>query len=244
MPAPATWTINGTLATAELGDYQISVDAVVPARGVNWTPGKSGFAGSTLQFKPPSSATAAPVLHDVYVRGRDLIATYEQLPGAAVQPQLYWRLLEHADLSAVGVQLLISMQTSLLDSEPKCTVESVLPGARTAIWNWKEKTWWGSDAKDLNLRSDPSAGGFVTWFSAPKESNSYVEVIYPDDRVSQHITLGRSEACFFAEHLEKGVIRRSRIAGWLVPNTKLMESAVTPLQLFQLAQQEALPLTT
>jgi len=84
----------------------------------------------------------------------------------------------------------------------------------------------------------------VTWFSAPQEANSYFEVIYPDDRVSQHVLVGRSEACFFAEPLEKGVIRRGRIAGWLVPNAKIMKTPVEPLQLFLAAQNEPLPLTT
>ncbi|WP_254513430.1 hypothetical protein [Anatilimnocola floriformis] len=243
----ATWDLNGTLATATLGEYQISVDAALPTSGVAWsTADRKGFQGTTLQFRPPVSARAAPVLVDLYVRGSDLVATYEELSGAAVQPQLYWRLLEHPAMKAIGVQLLISMQTSLLNSEPRCTIVSELPEARTAIWNWKEKTWWGSDKdqQGFDLRSDPSAGGFVTWFSTQQEPNSYVEVIYPDDRVTQKITLGRSEACFFSEPLEKGVIRRGRIAGWLVPNAKLMESKVEPLRLFELAQKEALPLTT
>lgn len=243
---PATWNINGTLATATVGEYQITVDSSQPSRGVQWS---SAIANRlqccTLQFKPPRSAQGAPVLADLYVRGSDLVATYDQLPGAEVQPQLYWRLMEQAELNAIGVQLLISMQTSLLQSEPRCTVESPLPGVRTAIWNWKEKAWWGTETgKDFDLVSQPSSRGFVTWFSAPKETNSYIEVIYPDDQVSQHVTLGHSEACFFAEHLEKGVIRRGRIAGWLASNQKLMDGPTTPLQLFQVAQQEALPLTT
>ena len=243
---PATWTINGALATATLGEYQITGDAADPSRGVQWSStAAKRLQARTLQFKPPRSSKAAPVLADLYVRGCDLVATYEQLPGAEVQPQLYWRLMEHAELNAVGVQLLISMQTSLLQSEPRCTVESMLPGVRTAIWNWKERTWWGTDTgKDFNLQSQPSAGGFVTWFSAPQETNSYLEVIYPADPVSQQGTLGRSEACFFAEHLEKGVIRRGRIAGWLAPNQKLMDGPTAPLKLFQAALQEALPLTT
>lgn len=241
-----TWNINGNVATAALGDYQITVDAADPTRGVQWSSSQAGgFQGRTLQFKPSPGAKSSPVLVDHYVRGGDLVATYEQLPGAEVQPQLYWRLLEHPELNAIGVQLLISMQTSLLQSEPRCTIESALPGVRTAIWNWKEKTWWGSDSgKAFDLRSQPSAGGFVTWFSEPKSANSYIEVIYPDDQVSQNVTLGRSEACFFAEHLEKGVIRRGRIAGWIAPNKKLMDSPFTPLHFFHVAQREALPLTT
>lgn len=243
---PATWNINGAVATATLGAYQVSVDAADPSRGVQWTStAPKRLQGCTLQFKPPRSSQTAPVLADLYVRGSDLVATYEQLPGAEVQPQLYWRLMENAELDAVGVQLLISMQTSLLQSEPRCTVESQLPGVRTAIWNWNEKAWWGTETgKDFNLVSQPSSRGFVTWFSAPQETNSYLEIIYPDDQVSQQVKLGHSEACFFAEHLEKGVIRRGRIAGWLAPNQKLMDGPTAPLKLFQAAQQEALPLTT
>lgn len=246
----ATWNLNGTLATATLNaggtEYQIAVDVGDPTRGVRWTTATAGsFQGTTLQFQPPPSARSALVLADCYVRGADVVATYEQLPGAEVQPQLYWRLLEHPELAAIGVQVLISMQTSLLHSEPRCTVASQLPGVRTAIWNWTDQRWFGSDkAEGFNLQSQPSARGFVTWFSTPQETNSYLEVIYPDDEVTQHVTLGRSEACFFAEHLEKGVIRRGRIAGWLAPNKSLMAGPTEPLKLFAAARSEALPLTT
>ncbi|QDU28018.1 hypothetical protein ETAA8_31100 [Anatilimnocola aggregata] len=244
--APLTWTVNGQTAVATLGDYRIEVNAAQPGQGVSWTnTANNAFQGHTLQFVAPASSKSTPQLVDLYVRGSDLIATYEQLPGAEVQPQLYWRLLTDDALQAVGVQVLISMQTSLLNSEPKCTVESQLPGARTAIWDFVSQAWNGSlPDQTFDLRLVPTASGRVTWFSVPKQVNSYIEVIYPDDYVAQHVTFGRSASCFFAEHLEKGVIRRGRIAGWLVPNKNLMSEAREPLKLLDFAKREALPLTT
>jgi hypothetical protein len=137
------------------------------------------------------------------------------------------------------------MQTSLLHSEPKCKVESSLPNIRTASWDAKNKTWRHSEESGaFPLQLAAQAKGCVTWFSAAKEHYSYIEVVYPDDRVSQHLSLGRSESCFFAEHLEKGVIRRGRIAGWLVPNTMLMAGPTAALELLEAACREPLPLTT
>ena len=241
----ATWTINGSLAHATLGDYRLEVNAADPRRGVNWmTATPNSFQGNTLQFVPPASAKSPPQLSDLYARGSDLVASYDQLSGAEVQPQLYWRLLEYAPLQALGVQLMISMQTSLLHSEPRCTVVSNLEDTRTAVWDSSRLTWNGSEDGPFDLQLPASSGGHITWFSAPKEKYSYIEVVYPDDLVSQHVTRGRTESCFFAEHLEKGVIRRGRIAGWLVPNQLLMAGPVTALQLLDFAKSEPLPLTT
>lgn len=252
LSAPSTsavsnaWSIEGTVGRATIGDYSVTVDVAQPGLGVRWTSATaSAFQGSTLQLVPPASSQSAPRLVDAYVRGNDLVASYEQLAGAEVQPQLYWRLLTHDELKAVGVQLLISMQTSLLQSEPKCAVVSQLADARTAIWDFVSQGWNGSQADGtFNQKLVPTPFGRVTWFSVPKQTNSYIEVIYPDDVVAQHVTLGRSESCFFAEPLEKGVIRRGRIAGWIVPNKNLMAEAREPLKLLDFAKREALPLTT
>jgi len=238
----ATWNISDKAAFATLGDFAVELNPRNPHGGLSWIAKRQSF--ESLQFFPAASAKEPPTLSDLYVRGNDLIATYEQLPGAEVQPQLYWRLLEYAPLQALGVQLMISMQTSLLNSEPRCTVFSNLEGTRTAVWDPSRLTWTGSEDGPFDLQLPASGNGHISWFSAPKEKYSYIEVVYPDDLVSQHITRGRSESCFFAEHLEKGVIRRGRIAGWIVPNQLLMAGPTTALQLLELAQREPLPLTT
>lgn len=238
----ATWNISGNLAFTTLGDFGVELNPRNPRSGLIWAAKPQAF--ESLQFVPAESAKEPPSLSDFYVRGNDLIASYEQLPGAEVQPQLYWRLLEYAPLQAVGVQLLISMQTSLLASEPRCTVRSNLDGARTAFWDSTRLTWTGSEDGPFDVQLPATSSGRVTWFSVPKEKYSYIEVVYPDDLVSQHLTRGRSESCFFAEHLEKGVIRRGRIAGWLVPNHLLMAGPVAALQLLEFAKREPLPLTT
>jgi hypothetical protein len=238
--------MEGSIGRATLGDYIVTVDVSQPGQGVQWTSATGNVCqATTLQFVPPASSQSPPKLVDAYVRGHDLVATYEQLPGAEVQPQLYWRLLAEDSMKAVGVQLLISMQTSLLQSEPKCTIESTLPQARTAIWDFVSQAWNGSQPDGtFDQKLVPTPFGRVTWFSVPKQVNSYIEVIYPDDIVAQHVTFGHSQSCFFAEHLEKGVIRRGRIAGWMVPNKSLMSEAREPLKLLEFAKREALPLTT
>jgi hypothetical protein len=238
----ATWTISDNTARTTLGDFGVELNPCNPRSGLHWMAKPNAF--ETLQFFPAASAKEPPSLVDLYVRGTDLIATYDQLPGAEVQPQLYWRLLEYAPLQALGVQLMISMQTSLLNSEPRCTVVSNLEDARTAVWDPSRLTWTGSEDGPFDLQLPATASGQITWFSVPKEKFSYIEVVYPDDLVSQHITRGRSESCFFAEHLEKGVIRRGRIAGWIVPNQMLMAGPTAALQLLEFAKREPLPLTT
>jgi hypothetical protein len=246
MAANSPWNTTNNIATAQLGDYRIEVDAANPQRGVQWsTDKKLAFQGVTLQFVPPASAKGPLQLHDLYVRGCDLVASYDQIPGAEVQPQLYWRLLQHAALEAIGVEVLISMQTSLLHSDPKCAIESALPGVRTAVWDQASKLWRHSEENsNFHLQLARQSRGCVSWFSPAKENYSYVEIVYPDDVVAQDLTLGRCQTAFFAEPLEKGVIRRGRVAGWLVPNARLMSGPTAALQLLDAAREEPLPLTT
>ena len=76
----------------------------------------------------PAGALATEV-SEVYGRGRDLVASYGQTSGRPLAVQIYWRSVDIAarlpDCQAVDLQ--VSVQTSLLDSNPELATTSTLP---------------------------------------------------------------------------------------------------------------------
>src|SRR5262245_50136971 len=78
----------------------------------------------------PDSAATRLQLSEAYIRGRDLVATYAPaLPGNIAQ-QICWRAEHHQALGSVQLQMVLSMQTELLNSEPEAIIRSFAGGGR------------------------------------------------------------------------------------------------------------------
>ena len=63
-----------------------------------------------------------------YVRGCDLVATYEPRDDWPYSPQIYWtrRFTETTDQRLGSLSLFVSLQTHLLDTWPRLSIESLL----------------------------------------------------------------------------------------------------------------------
>jgi hypothetical protein len=182
---------------------------------------------------------------DRYVRDTDLIATYPQTAARPFGVQVYWRALEHADPAVLcGWELILSTQTDLLDSQPRLVVRSEL--AATEVLRL---TTENSDSvvvtQDSSFCPQDGAGVFV--FRIAGHQLSYIEMIHPVDFSQAEITGSGSSGPtsiithLFFEHLEKGVIRRGRLRGYLVSRTGDCQSAA---HLFSEFCRSAIPLTT
>lgn len=148
-------------------------------------------------------------LSDCYVRQADLIATYTQRSDRTVRPQLLWRVLQ--DEARVGVETLVSMQTSLLDSAPKATVAHQLGGEL-----------WRVEAQSQHPCVEEQRTQPVLLLQRPPGHDvSFVIAVHPADFHSATIAAldggWRVEFKLFYESLEKGVIRRARLRGIYVP---------------------------
>jgi hypothetical protein len=64
---------------------------------------------------------------EAYVRGADLVATYKPTDNWPFSPQVYWRI-DRADASGqlASQSLLVSVQTHLLETWPRISIESLL----------------------------------------------------------------------------------------------------------------------
>lgn len=167
-----------------------------------------------LQISPePRAATSDEAVIESYIRGRDLVAIYAQTPQRTVQPTYYWRVLENRDLA--GIELMISMQTSLLDSDPSLTARTVCHGAA----HWLTEPGTATMIKDDTWQSPTATKGFFLFRLA--DGTSYAEMVFPADFLGASVVSddGARHLTYqmFPEDLEKGVIRRGRIRAFFLP---------------------------
>src|SRR4051812_48873600 len=66
---------------------------------------------------------------EAYIRGHDLVASYEPAADWPFSPQLYWQAdtMRHVPEARAAFSLLVSVQTHLLDTRPRIAVASQLP---------------------------------------------------------------------------------------------------------------------
>ncbi len=173
-----------------------------------------------------------PPLVDYYVRGADLVATYTQTPAHSVRPQIYWRDLSAGDYP--GLEIIASMQTSLLDSAPNFETESAVDNAEVL------------GLQDDHFVAYPDAPCWAALVRPREAAFSYLEMVHPSDFVASQVR--RSDAgtqfgfqLFSNERLEKGVIRRGRLRGLFLERECDIEAALASVHEFNAAK---LPLTT
>lgn len=190
-----------------------------------------------------------PELLETYIRGHDLVASYRKVPPLTIAPQIYWRLKFDMRHEAVSVEIVLSVNTDLLDSQPLSAINSVgidcevLHSAALSAEGFKNVT----SASGGKFEARESATNLFLMRNRRLQL-SYAEIVHPDDFVRAEIDL-RGEpfgsylisSTLFPERLEKGVIRRARICGWFMPAENDLETAV---QLAREFVDEPLPLTT
>lgn len=233
------WTLDAArgVARLELPSLTATVDLLHPTRGLRLERLDGGpplldksFLGLDLGFstESPESAESTGGLRptEAFVRGGDLVAYYPANPKRLV-PQLYWRVVEGAGAGAgQGIELIVSMQTDLLDNCPEWSAVSELGTGR--LW-----TACGGGTRfepvepvasgATRVLPVPDAIRLVRW---PGSSVSYVELVQAGDGAELRVVGGpatsdgvsqRVEQRLLREFLEKGVIRRSRLRGLFVP---------------------------
>jgi len=173
---------------------------------------------SVIMPGSPLATGPGEVLIESYSRGSDLVARYAETPDRSVRPECYWRYVDRVG-DALIIEVLISVQTSLLASEPAIHTRSILPAGELARID-VEQQFRLHPLGSSELTASSGLGilvvrsqAFVNW--------TYAEMIYPSDYIGGRVTAGEAsiELVFdlFPESLEKGVIRRARVRGCWVP---------------------------
>jgi hypothetical protein len=216
--------LQGTHARLACGALLAELDVERPTRGLHnltlsvekldgWLMGVT-VAGDRVDGDAPWQVT------DVYARGRDLVATYREPQGQPFNLQVYWRVLETVDRQAAALEAIVSIQTREWEAHPHVVLCSA-----------------------LNVDSATLESGGILFRS--HHDWAYVEATLPGDfnpaTGAASETRGPSSTWTYGNHfMERGVIRRLRLRGAIVP---IVEAEDAVERLTKQLVAEPLPLT-
>ncbi len=152
----------------------------------------SPIEGTLLSVTTPAGRLATA--SDAYTRGEDRVTTHPATEAFPHQTQLLWSAAKLT--GGVAVTLTLSLQTDLLDTQPEIALTTELPGAKPRRH--------GPDA----LRFDLPRG--ATLLVTPHPSDA--------DECSTLLDGERGGLKLSPPFLEKGVIRRCRVAAIWLPS--------------------------
>ena len=236
MSGHARWQLVGAQATLGFERFAAHLDVANPATGL----GQFSVDGIQVDPRmrifavcPPEGGQSAPVrLRESYLRGRDLVATYWESDASRFRIEIYWRdVTDQYSGALAAVELVLSLQTSLLDSQPRLTVSSLLPAAAV----WRSAVDGPGSVAEQPLECPPDAvreftaadGAGCFRFSIHSSGCDYVELVHPADFEWSSLRAARATEGpgtmllthrLFEQRLEKGVILRSRLLGLFLPS--------------------------
>lgn len=211
---------------------------------VSWQGQLSDFLGAMITAGPgprPPRLT----LGEVYLRGRDLIVSYAPQADYPFTPHFRWQAAWHPAHHAVQIALILSVQTDRLDSRPEATLTSFAVQSRL----FSAKTLSPEafvehlppSAEEVDVQQ--TRQHLVVW-RQEMLGVSYAEMVHSSDFIRRTLRPEnhgwRVESLLFPERLEKGVIRRGRISGWVLPAAGDLAGAVALARQFE---EEPPPLT-
>lgn len=220
------WQIVGGRARLRTPFLQTEINLRLPREGVSGIvyDGCPVEQGQLFQLSRGSAVGNQDALIEHYARGCDLITTYASSSPRATRSQVYWRAIGIDD-RVTGLELIVSMQTSQLDGDPTLISRSLV--AASKVWCLRP----GRAVFDQLPLRQPSrwtgdeAGAPVAFlFRWSQFQLSYLQMADPADLGNIELgghqeTLGLVQLRYelFPERIEKGVIRRARMQGLLLP---------------------------
>jgi hypothetical protein len=240
----AVWHLDGKVARLDEAAIQTTIDVAAPSgglvinlHGVSRSPLVKILGVAFLDDAVSDSNI------DAYIRGSDLVATYEESPVRPIRAQVYWRRLAPEafatqDSRQVGAafELIVSANTSRLDSDPRARVVS-------AVDLESNVSWLPLGSADIQLEeSHPHNLG--CWLAKlPGCELSLLQMIHPLDAGESFATAGKAPLPqqqishrLFQVRLEKGVILRARVRAALVASGSAVAVAKTAYQHFAAAE--------
>jgi len=225
------WRIDACSAVLRTSLLSAQVDLRNPSRGIGGLVLKGvsldGFVlGVALGVDQPWATDA---LREAFTRQNDLVATYGETEQMPFSLQVYWRAVEQEN-GAVLLDTLLSLQTPSLKSFPSIVTASQLRGDDVLVvpYDGREKAF-GMGVNELPSTSPPReepAGVVLRMASVPW---SYAEMTPADDpgswQVFRQHGLNTVRRRLGGTFLEKGVLRRIRVRGALLPRDREVELA-------------------
>ena len=224
------WRVESQHAAFESDPWRVEFAPAKPQSGLSITRRDGSTYSGVLAIDFPGARDTETV-SDCYPRGVDLVTTYEQHADRTVLPHIYIRVVEASD-SLLALQLIVSMQTSLLASAPATVIRSPLQQGPLQCLDANGQ--WSSDSPATPLATLQRLPNNVSFFQAihPSDFESTAD-LEPKVGVGYRV---------FGQSLEKGVIRRARIMAGLTATHE--DDANMAKRCFEQQLSEAPPLTT
>ena len=205
------WSQRGSEAQLAGNAWQATVDLTRPDAGChNVVCHDDAVTGRLLGVTLPGE----PTLIDHHVRGDDLVARY-RVETRRLDPEIYWcyRSCEVAGHTIEGCEIRVSLQTERLDGQPEFQVLTQLGDGQLC-----------DPTRDDGVTGVGSEGDPIVqlWRDASRR-HSLLQIADGQDvrdveiEESSDDSGSASRMKLLGEHLEKGVIRRVRLAVWFVP---------------------------
>ncbi|HEX5472406.1 MAG TPA: hypothetical protein VFW73_10990 [Lacipirellulaceae bacterium] len=186
-------------------------------------------------------------LGEAYVRGEDLVATYQATTNWPFSPQLYWRAnsLESPGGVMASLSLLVSIQTQLLDTYPRIRVTSHVACGEVLLLTSCNGARPCAESIDRPRTVSPSGETCCILLRLKEWPLTYVEMVPSSDfrqaKLQRDNDGVSTEWSLFADFLEKGVIRRARVHAALLARENDVDLAMACCEA---ARRLELPLTT
>ena len=250
-----TWQIRENSAHLRLPGLEAAVNIAVPSDGLGQLRVNGGaLSGSVFGLAlPPDGQNVADNETEAYLRGDDLVATHSATQQWPFRAQVCWRAV-HATLGLQtfgGVDLIASVQTQLLDSQPELSVTTCLPASQLLVLGGADDDLFDvvtpNGQQPITLAPTDGAGCLLYRFAADSGAPtfSYAEMIHQGDAgpttLQQEPTGSLSLVRrIFSDRLEKGVILRTRLRGIFL---EASGDAIAALAWYRAWLESELPLT-
>ena len=202
----SAWSIAGSVASQACAGGRATLDVAAPARGVE-VPSADGDAVLGVDLT---------ALADVWVRGADVVATYEPADPRRLRSTVMWRAL--GDQAGVtSWEVVVSAQTAVLETDVAVAVHADV-AAHSVLW------WDGDTAgrwQPLGTAAKLPTAATAVLFRQP--ASTCLIAVHPADArpIDAAHRRGRWElTCrLFTAPLEKGVLLRSRVLAAFGPTS-------------------------
>jgi hypothetical protein len=248
------WKREGTQVSLDTARLAAQLDVSAPQAGignvvVRWNGNFIPLAPARIlgvQLPQPISLES---ISDSWLRGDDVVVRYGQTTLRPFCPEIYWRFLSEFAQPTMGLELIISVQTSLWDALPRTSATSELQ-AEEMLWmanpshaERPEPVPFRAGSEEIDVAGPIQTGCCLFRFGGLPFS--YLEMIHPSDFSAAKLEWRdhrvRVQWDLFPESLEKGVIRRARLRGIWIPRHIDLEESVRQYCAFR---ESPLPLTT
>jgi len=196
-PVSATWQLSATTAKFHTSQLSGQIDLQNPLRGLHkLTCGVTAVEGSVLGVATSGTSVGEEAsVEEAFVRGDDLVATYRAAGKQPFSLQVYWTVVQHK--KSVVIDVLLSLETTLLESFPEVIMKSEL--------------------QRVEVLPPQQGREFLVLRSVDKDW-SYAEMAHPQDSGNLRIDeKGAVRRTLGGTFLEKGVVHRLRFRGFSCP---------------------------